>query len=123
MKRPTWDIPIDKEIEFSSSFPNNRFISRRPVQCAKKYEIVDSDKMTLRKGDIIIFRGDVPGKYPRYAIGEYGVILERYRITKYKGLGEYKDYGVVVMMISGKKKGHIFKMSSMKIGNSEKLLL
>ena len=45
---------------------------------------------------------------PLYARGEFGIVLTRYRWRKYK-YKVYNDYGTIVMMLSGKKKGHVRK--------------
>lgn len=68
------------------------------------YQIVDNNKLKLRKGDII--RIPNTDSFPKYARGEFAVILERYRYTKHKYL-IYHDYGCVVMFVSGERKGHI----------------
>jgi len=120
MKRPTWGIPLGKKIKGMWN-PYNRMKTKSDgIEYTKTYEIVDSEKMTLRKGDVFQFRTSIPNKFPNYAVGEFAVILERYKITKFKN-HTYNDYGSVVMMLTGKKKGHIFKVQSAKISVSERL--
>ena len=78
------------------------------------YERVDSDRLRLRRGDIIkfessTFRKDIQGKY--------GVILERYRIIKRKNIGTFKDYYAVVLIVSGKLKGQLQHVSCHKLSS------
>ena len=141
MKRPTWDIP-DEPIFTTCELkiPLQAFLSTRSIkskrkrnevrkqlrrhsECTKTYEIIDNDKLFLRKGDIFKFE-ETPcvGKLPLYAIGQFGVILERYRIFKQKSIGSFNDYGAVVMMLSGKRKGHIAKFSSSKMAKCDSLI-
>lgn len=49
------------------------------------------------------------GRTPKYASEEYAVITGRYRVIKYKFGYEFKDYGIIIMMLTGPKKGHIRK--------------
>jgi len=119
MKRPIWDIPNEPIYTKSKRFGWND----SECDCKKTYEIIDSDKLELRKGDVIRLPKDT--RYRRYAKdshGEYAVVLERYRITKEKPHGKFYDYGCVLMMITGKNKGNIFKASSMAIGSALKYL-
>ena len=126
MKRPTWEIPLGKHIELYCLAPRYRFAKDKSnrgkkVKCTKTYEIVDSDRMGLRKGDIIKF-DTYYCHAPKYAKGHMAVILERYRITKQKPIGVFRDYGAVLMMLGGKKKGRIFKKSSVFMGKSNKMI-
>lgn len=51
---------------------------------------------------------------PLYCSNEYGIIVNRYRIVKHKGYSVFKDYGIVIMMITGPKIGKVkrFYMST-----------
>ena len=44
---------------------------------------------------------------PLYCSNEYGIIVNRYRIVKHKGYISFKDYGIVIMMITGPKIGRV----------------
>lgn len=46
---------------------------------------------------------------PLYAINQYGIIVGRYVIKKYKEAIIYRDYGSYIMMLTGIKKGYIRK--------------
>lgn len=46
---------------------------------------------------------------PVYARNQYAILLARYRWIKYKGYATYRDYGSIVMMLTGSKPGHIRK--------------
>ena len=126
MERPTWEIPKDPQkgiyqsgrmlqrIRFKRFKKNNR--EDKVLYYKKIYEIVDSKELSLRKGDIFRFEDNpVRDKLPSYAIGQFAVILERYRVIKYKEMCTFYDYYAVIMMLSGIKKGHIRKISSDKI--------
>jgi hypothetical protein len=93
----------------------------------------DSPRQYWRKGDIVRFdngkkdsMGDTwqqwfmteedylntlpwNGLTPKYAEKQYAVVAGRYRVVKDKHGYIFKDYGVIVMMITGSKKGHIRK--------------
>ena len=43
---------------------------------------------------------------PMYAHFEYAIILARYKWTKYK-YTTFRDYGSIIMMLTGKRAGHI----------------
>ena len=45
-------------------------------------------------------------KIPGYARNQYAIVLGRYRWTKYKWT-TYRDYGSIIMMLTGNKVGHI----------------
>lgn len=47
------------------------------------------------------------GVVPMYAHYEYAIILNRYKWTKYKSDKIYRDYGSIIMMLSGRRAGHI----------------
>jgi len=106
----------------------------RKLTYPRTVEYLDDDtKQYWRKGDIIkfdngrkipwkqtweswfLFKDDwlatLPwnGITPKYAEEQYAVIAGRYRIVKNKRGCIYKDYGVVIMMITGPKKGHMRK--------------
>lgn len=44
---------------------------------------------------------------PRYARLEYGLVLSRYKWSKYKPSNLYRDYGSIIIMLTGSKAGHI----------------
>jgi hypothetical protein len=46
---------------------------------------------------------------PRYAEKQYAMILARYKWVKYKWHGIYRDYGNIIMMLTGPKVGHVRK--------------
>jgi hypothetical protein len=46
-------------------------------------------------------------KTPLYAAHEYAIILSRYKWIKYKWHGIYRDYGSVIMMLTGSRPGYI----------------
>lgn len=53
-------------------------------------------------------------KIPHYAANQYAIILARYKWTRYKHQGTYKDYGSIIMMLTGEKIGHIRRYYMLK---------
>jgi len=47
------------------------------------------------------------GTVPVYAHHQYAIIINRYKWTKYKSSTIYRDYGSIIMMLTGKRQGHI----------------
>ncbi len=111
MKRPKWEIPEGK---IETTCETHKFGYGRRQKCIKKYEIIDNDKLKLRRGDIIRIPKD-RYELSRHYREQFAVVLDRFKITKNKPHGTFIDYGVVLMMISGDKKGNIFKAGSMRI--------
>lgn len=96
------------------------------------YTVKDSPRLFLRKGDIVKFgsgyyehlrgwpewflisREDKKKFWPRdstpfYAQNQYAIVVNRYVCKKFKRWVTYSDYGVIIMMITGPKIGHIRK--------------
>ncbi len=61
------------------------------------------------KGDFMKRNNLVNKKIPVYARNQYAIILARYKWTKFKGYRVYRDYGSIIMMLTGSKVGHIRK--------------
>ena len=113
LQKKNYGLPLGETIMKLAFYPqSHRFgFSKVCKHKNNKYEypatfqIVDSDRLRLRKGDIVqfsnlrVFRKDIKG--------QFGVILERYRIIKQKMNGTFKDYYAVVLIISGKLKGNL----------------
>jgi hypothetical protein len=100
-----------------------------PYQVVTEY-LDDNYTMVLRKGDIVIFSDGLihknfsdwrtwfltkedqvknfpkDPKVPYYARNQLAMVIGRYRKIKYK-YSTFKDYGVVLMFISGKAIGHV----------------
>ena len=96
----------------------------------KRY-LDDTVAMKFRKGDIIKFGCGVIKKVPSgweswfltnkdkkrfhfhdkitpvYARNQCGIVAGRFQIIKYKKYATFRDYGCIVMMLTGKKAGHI----------------
>jgi len=79
--------------------------------------VEDSPRLRLREGDIIKFNNSI--RYPSYARNQLGIILRRYKWTKFKSFGIYRDYGAEVKMLSGRRTGYIRRFyqlySSLKV--------
>ena len=65
---------------YRKNYPKNKKDCDMVYDYPATYEIVDSDQMRLRKGDIVRISAEV--KFRKNVRSEYGVILERYRIIK-----------------------------------------
>ena len=98
------------------------FLFKGLFECIKTYEILHSTDLALSKGDIIRIPKDCKANISKHSYGEFAVVLERYRITKEKPSGNFHDYGSVLMMLTGKNKGHIFKIASPAISSKCKYL-
>lgn len=73
--------------------------------CQVEYqEVKDNPRLKVRRGDII----QIPNteNFPKYARGEFAVVLGRYRYIKHKYI-KYIDYGAEVMFVSGSMKGYV----------------
>lgn len=46
---------------------------------------------------------------PQYAARQYGIVLARYRWTKTKWHGTYRDYGTIIMILTGPAIGYVRK--------------
>lgn len=66
-------------------------------------EVKDNPRLLIRKGDVV--RIPNTDNFPKYARGEYAVVLSRYRYIKHKFM-KFIDYGAVVMFITGERKGY-----------------
>lgn len=103
-----------------------------PYSCTKMY-LKDSEFFNFRKGDIVKFENcRIKPRYeswqkwfmtkddyiktwkkkpnvPYYSSKQLAVIIARYKLIKQKSVFNriFKDYGCVVMMLTGEKKGHI----------------
>ena len=126
LREKDYGLPLGKTIDKVACYPYYYHINRHKdkekhrdsnYKYSATYEIVDSDRLRLRRGDIIkfnssTFRKDIKGKY--------GVILERYRIIKEKINGTYKDYYAVVLITSGKLKGQLQHVCCHKLSSLSK---
>jgi hypothetical protein len=88
------------------------------------YDIdLKSKTVKTRRGDLIkLPSGYKPGInwVPKNIQGEFAVILSRFRITKYKSCGIFKDYFARVMVLTGKKKGQCYTLCSSNASNNHK---
>ena len=96
-----------------------------------KYEFVESHgedvspNLKLRRGDIAYVRPTSAA--PKFMFNKYVVVLDRYRVTKYK-YNDFHDYGVVLMVITGPDKGRVGRaygclgsITNTMINNSEEI--
>lgn len=91
-----------------------------PYEYRFQYKWVEPNShpnLNIQQGDIIKISRHLDK--PRYAQGQYGVIIDRYVREKYKGT-TYRDHCFVIMLISGPNKGHAFRFPASKGGKIEK---
>ncbi len=81
------------------------------IDCTYTFKkLKDNDRLGKRVGDIIRFDYRF-GKLKGY----FGVILERYKILKEKPIGTFNDYGAVVLISNGKRKGEVYNVSPQRL--------
>ena len=109
-----YGLPLGKTIMKTASYPSyyglygikaNEVDDDNTYEYPATFQRVDSDRLNLRRGDIIKF--NTKWNFKKEVRGKYGVILERYRIIKQKLNGTFKDYYAVVLITSGKLKGQL----------------
>jgi len=85
-----------------------------------EYEFVNpnSKRLSLERGDVFRFSSSVR---PEYARNQMGMIIDRYRKVKHKGI-KYIDYCAVVMVITGPQKGRVFRFSMNHAGQLDKTI-
>jgi hypothetical protein len=111
LREKDYGLPLGKTINKVAQYPY--YFGRHNKDSAKTYEYratyqrVDSDKLRLRRGDIIKFSSDQWCGFRQEVRGEFGVILERYRVIKNKVNGIFKDYYAVILITSGEAKGQL----------------
>lgn len=123
---------------YSEQYHGKSWRSRKRQIINRTYEtMLDNKRLKYRKGDIIKFEsgyyeydcGDWRDWFltqkdrvksfrrnsaiPKYAMSEYGVVVNRYKVTKMKN-PTFTDYGTIVMMLTGSHPGRLrkFYMSS-----------
>jgi hypothetical protein len=112
LRKKDYGLPLGKTIDKIAQYPYyyGRFNKNSPKEYEYKatFQRIDTDKLRLRRGDMIRFSpADYRGGFGKKVRGEFGVILERYRIIKRKLNGTYKDYYAVVLITSGELKGQL----------------
>jgi len=117
-----YGLPLGKTITKQASHP---WYSRSRTRGSNNlydyqatYERVDTDRLRIRRGDIIKFNSEI--SFKKEVRGKYGVILERYRIIKEKLNGTFKDYYAVVLITTGKLKGQLQHVCCHNLSNLSK---
>jgi hypothetical protein len=88
-------------IRFSSGFNSWKFDHIFPW---KKWFLKKKDYLKALQESEIAYSNPV---LPKYARLEYGMILCRYKWNKTKDHGTFRDYGSIIMMLTGSKPGRI----------------
>ena len=125
LRKKDYGLPLGRTIDKVAQYPyyyhrtHRKNISKEDnhYEYSATYERVDTDRLGLRRGDIIRFNSYTFRKEVR---GKYGVILERYRIIKEKLNGTFKDYYAVVLITSGKLKGQLQHVGCHKLASLSK---
>lgn len=117
LRQENYGIPVGKEITRTAnvSYRGRPFRrSRQSYNYTVKYQFVETNKrLKLQRGDIVLF--DQSNYLPKYAQGQFGVVIDRYRLVKDKYV-TFKDYYCVLMVITGSQKGRVFKFAIAKAG-------
>jgi hypothetical protein len=127
LRKKDYGLPLGKTIDKVATYPYyyHRFSKKGTENDKYEYKAsfqrVDGNQLRLRRGDMIRFSsGDWTGGFRKDIRGEYGVILERYRIIKRKINGTFKDYYAVVLITSGKLKGQLQHVGCHKLSSLSK---
>ncbi len=122
LRKMDYGLPLGKTITKQASSPysmRTRGIVRHEYyDYSATFERVDTDRLRIRRGDIIRFASQY--KFKKAVRGELGVIIERYRIIKYKLNGTFKDYYAVVLVTTGKLKGQLQHVGCHVLSNLSK---
>jgi len=107
------DYPADVEFSHAIELVKDSTKSRNRIgnivkinSSFRKKTFDDWKEWFLTKYDKRKRRTKIPWA-PLYCSNEYGVIVNRYRIVKHKGYVTFRDYGIIIMMISGPKIGRV----------------
>ncbi len=128
LREKDYGLPLGKTIDKVACYPYYYHINKNlykktngdnNYEYSATYERVDSDRLRLRRGDIIKF-SSCQWTFKKDIRGKYGVILERYRIIKAKLNGTFKDYYAVVLITSGKLKGQLQHVGCHKLSSLSK---
>jgi len=109
LRQSNYGIPVGETLRgMHKSFYHQQHGNDNGVPYTYQYEFCDpkNKKLGLRRGDMIRF---YDGMRPKYAARQTGVVLDRYKIVKFK-YATFHDYHALIMMTSGPKKGHVFRM-------------
>lgn len=121
LRKENFGIPLGHKFPGTSRSFGNLGRKVHTYNYIYEYEMVDSNpRMEYQRGDIIKFSAH--SDLPVWKKNGFAVVIDRYRIVKYKGT-IYRDYCTVLMMITGAKKGHTFRMSGNNHGKLNKLVI
>lgn len=124
LREKNYGIPIDVKFQGVSRSHGNRAGCTNLYEYTYHYEFVETGQhhnLKLGAGDIV----RISSKFcypPKYAKGQFAVIVDRYVLVKNK-YRTFRDHVFVLMMISGPKKGHAFKLPGCKTGCLSRTLL
>jgi len=122
LQEKNYGLPLGKTVYSIANFFYNRYRTK-PIpndnhyEYPRTYEIVDSDRLRIRKGDIIQFNHCM---FKKEIYQEFGVILERYRIIKQKNNGTFKDYYAIALITTGKLKGELYHVTYSRVSALKK---
>lgn len=117
LRQENYGIPIGEEITRTARTYNRNSLMRgkgHNYNYTVEYQFVETNKrLKLQRGDIVSF--DQSDYLPKYAQGQFGVVIDRYRLVKDKYI-TFRDYCCVLMVITGSEKGRVFKFPGSKAG-------
>ena len=123
-------LPWERENEYGTKEAASHRYGSGSYNYIREY-LPDNPQQLFRKGDIVKFsfcrkephydnwkkwfmtKKDYMQSWPKrpevpyYASEQYAIIAARYRILRFKWYGNFKDYGWVIMMLTGEAKGYI----------------
>ncbi len=121
LRKENFGIPLGQKFHGTSQSFGNLGRRVHTYDYTYVYEMVDSNpRLEYQRGDIIRFSKH--GSLPKWKRSNFAVVIDRYRKTKFKGT-VYRDYCTVLMMITGAKKGHTFRMSANNHGKLNKIVI
>ena len=118
-----YGLPLDETVMNTASRPSYYYrtgnnYTGRTYEYPATYHIVDSDRLRIRKGDIVRIADSYI--YRKNVRGEFGVVLDRYRIVKQKVNGTFKDYYAIVLISTGEDKGQLLSVGPHRLSGLSK---
>lgn len=106
LRKENYGIPVGFRIKKIGSCSR----SGRKFEYSMEYKFIESEntRIKLKRGDIVKCSD---GFIPEREINQFAVVLDRYRLIKYKVTNIFTDYAAVIMIITGPSKGKIIRVA------------
>jgi hypothetical protein len=122
LRELNFGIPLGEILHGTSKSFGNRGRKSHTYNYKYEYQMVETNpRLSFIRGDVVLFNNT--RFFPIWKRNNFAVVIDRYRLVKYKGITTYRDYCLVLMMITGDKKGRTFKMSGNHQGKISKMAL